>query len=99
MVYRVLNSKNDPQRRIRALRLPCDLQLSLQICLERIWSADTITVLSHAHGRAIGTATGLGLVDAITHTQFMLLGEAFAQAFQDCLASLTEPKLTAASHH
>lgn len=89
MAYRLLNSRNDPRRLIRALRLPCDLQRCLQTCLDRIWSADNITTLSHAHGRAIGTATGLGLVDAISHPQFMILGEAFAQAFQDRLASLT----------
>jgi hypothetical protein len=90
MANRLLNASTDPQRMIRAMRLPNDLQRSLMTSLEPIWAAQDIVTLTHAHGRAIGLATGLGLVDAITHTQFLSLGKAYMRAFESRLAVLTD---------
>ena len=90
MAYRLLNSTSDPQRIIRALRLSRDLQLGLISGLDRIWAADTVIGLSHAHGRALGMGVGLGLMNAVTAEQCLLLGEAFTGAFEDRLAALME---------
>jgi len=88
MGHRVLNSASDPQRILRALRLSYGLQQGLEMCLERIWTADTAIDLTHAHGRALGLSTGLGLVNAITPAQFNLLAQAFTQSFEDRLGVL-----------
>lgn len=88
MGHRLLNSASDPQRILRALRLSSGLQHRLQMCLERIWTADTAIDLTHAHGRALGLSTGLGLVNAITPAQFNLMAEAFKKAFEDRLGAL-----------
>jgi hypothetical protein len=93
MVNRLLNARTDPQRMIRAMRLPTHLQRSLMTCLEPIWAAHDSVTLSHAHGRAIGVATGLGLVDAITHAQFLSLAQVYTRAFENRLAVLTESRL------
>lgn len=90
MAYRLLNSASDPQRIVRSLRLPHGLQQGLQICLERIWTAETVLDLTHAHGRALGVGTGLGLMNAITQEQFALLADAYTRAFEDRVAELTE---------
>lgn len=88
MAYRLLNSKTDPQRIIRSLRLSRDLQLGLESCLGQIWIADDIIELTQAHGRALGVGTGLGWVSALTPTQFTVLAEAFTRAFEDRLKVL-----------
>jgi hypothetical protein len=93
MANRLLNASSDPQRMIRAMRLPTHLQRSLMTCLEPIWAAHDSVTLSHAHGRAIGVATGLGLVDAITHEQFLTLAQVYMRAFENRLAVLAEPPL------
>ncbi|MEX6663675.1 hypothetical protein [Pseudomonas sp. W2-17] len=93
MAYRLLNSASDPQRILRALRLNHCLEQGLQMCLERIWAADTLIHLTHAHGRALGVGTGLGLVNAISPAQFTLLAEAYRRAFEDRLAELVEQAL------
>jgi hypothetical protein len=99
MAYRLLNSNTDPYRIIRSLRLPRDLQQGVQTSLERIWAAENIIDLSHAHGRALGMATAFGLMEAITRTQFTVLAEAFTRMFEHRLAVLTEHKSCVASSH
>lgn len=94
MAHRLLNSASDPQRILRALRLSHCLQQGLQMCLERIWTVDTVIDLAHAHGRALGLATGLGLVNAITPAQFNLLAEAFTQAFEDRPGGVSRLRVT-----
>lgn len=89
MANRLLNSSSDPVRVIRALRLGHDLQWGLESGVERIWNAESIAGLSHAHGRALGLGVGLGLVKAVTPQQFALLAEAYTRAFEERLAVLT----------
>lgn len=99
MACRLLNASPDPQRMIRAMGLPKNLQRSLMTCLQPIWAAHDSVTLSHAHGRAIGVATGLGLVDAITHAQFLFLAQVYMRAFEIRLAVLKEsPLLNTDSH-
>ncbi|GEM_PF-3562350 len=90
MAQRLLNSPSDPQRVIRALGLKRDAQMGLLTCLERIWAADSIVGLSHAHGRALGHSTGLGFAHAISRAQFSLLAEAYSRAFEHRLSVLTD---------
>ncbi|TDV43796.1 hypothetical protein EC919_11543 [Pseudomonas graminis] len=93
MAYRLLNSASDPQRIIRSLRLNRDLQRGLESGLNRIWNADTVIGLTHAHGRALGLGVGLGLLHAVTPEQFNLLSEAYTRAFEHRLAVLAEQGL------
>ena len=88
MARRLLNSSVDPHRLVRSLRLPRDLQVSLETGLEFIYSAVSIIDLSHAHGRAIGLTTGLGIAKSITRVQFRLLCELYERAFDDSLTEL-----------
>jgi hypothetical protein len=88
VVCRLLNSRYDPRRMIRAIGLPLQLQEGLQTCVEQIVSAQDLIELSHAHGRALGLSTGFGMVNAITHTHFNLLGEIYQRAFDDRLIML-----------
>ncbi|RMR00457.1 hypothetical protein ALP94_01043 [Pseudomonas savastanoi pv. glycinea] len=90
MSYRLLNSSLDPHRMISMSGVPRDLQQCLRTCIERISSAESIMELCHAHGRALGLSTGLGVAEAITGAQFNALGVAFERAFEDRLVSLKE---------
>lgn len=90
MVCRLLNSRYEPRRMIRAIGLPLKLQEGLQTCVEQIMSAHNIIDLSHAHGRALGLSTGFGMVNAITRKHFNLLGEIFQRAFDHRLVMLKE---------
>jgi hypothetical protein len=54
VVCRLLNSRYEPRRMIRAIGLPLELQEGLQTCVEQIMSAHNMIDLSYAHGRALG---------------------------------------------
>lgn len=99
MTYHLLNSSVDPYRMIRVSGVPRDLQRCLQACLERIRSAENIIDLTHAHGRALGLSTGLGMAKAITSAQSKVLGEAYERALDDRLVALNEQLVSVRDSH